>query len=299
MLLALAAANDATKPFVARYAPVILRRADEVRLCFATFRHLFQAGEHGRHTGSLPHSLRKGLADMVTDLSQSLPKIVEAARHEAPSTPAPEKPTAAAAAEAASESVTVTEAPMASEPAPPTSEAPSSTREAAPESSQSAPPLGAQLAEQLKAALASPDLERLLRDAATKLQELADRTATPLTVLEQLLPQLRAAGIVRSERGPAGGYQLNHPPEEITLGRVVRLIQGPLAPIACATRSDAESCPMELGCSLQATWSAVRDATIAILDSTTFADLAARASGRWTDPVPVSLAGERPVTAGA
>ena len=122
-----------------------------------------------------------------------------------------------------------------------------------------------------------------------KLQELAERTATPVTVLEQLLPQLRAAGIVRSERGPAGGYRLNHRPADITLGRVVRLIQGPLAPIACATRSDAETCPMELGCSLQATWSAVRDATIAILDETTFADLAARAGGRWTEPLPVAV----------
>jgi Rrf2 family protein len=122
-----------------------------------------------------------------------------------------------------------------------------------------------------------------------KLQELADATSTPITVLEQLLPQLRAAGIVRSERGPTGGYRLNHPPGDITLGRVVRLIQGPLAPIACATRHDPEGCPMELGCSLQETWSAVRDATIAILDATTFADLAARAGGRWVDvAVPVA-----------
>jgi Rrf2 family protein len=124
-----------------------------------------------------------------------------------------------------------------------------------------------------------------------KLHELADATSTPVTVLEQLLPQLRAAGIVRSERGPTGGYRLNHRPDQITLGRVVRLIQGPLAPIGCATRHDAEPCPMELGCSLQETWAAVRDATIAILDSTTFADLAARAGGRWEpDAVAVALA---------
>jgi Rrf2 family protein len=122
-----------------------------------------------------------------------------------------------------------------------------------------------------------------------KLQELADATSTPITVLEQLLPQLRAAGIVRSERGPTGGYRLNHSPGDITLGKVVRLIQGPLAPIACATRHDPEGCPMELGCSLQETWSAVRDATIAILDATTFADLVARAGGRWVDAgVPVA-----------
>lgn len=120
-------------------------------------------------------------------------------------------------------------------------------------------------------------------DQPHKLQELAEATATPVTVLEQVLPQLRTGGIVRSERGPSGGYRLNHPPEEITLSRVVRLIQGPLAPISCATRHEPEPCAMELGCSLQATWAEVRDATIAILEATTFADLAARASGRWTD----------------
>jgi hypothetical protein len=69
VLLALAAANDATKPFVARYAPAILRRADEIRLCFAAFRHLYQAGEHGRHRGSVPHSLRKGLAAALAQCS--------------------------------------------------------------------------------------------------------------------------------------------------------------------------------------------------------------------------------------
>jgi Rrf2 family protein len=120
-----------------------------------------------------------------------------------------------------------------------------------------------------------------------KIQELADATATPVTVLEQVLPQLRSAGIVRSERGPSGGYRLNHTPEEITLGQVVRLIQGPLAPISCATRAQPEPCAMEVGCALQETWASVRDATIAILDATTFADLAARSGGRWTDGVPV------------
>jgi Rrf2 family transcriptional regulator, cysteine metabolism repressor len=118
-------------------------------------------------------------------------------------------------------------------------------------------------------------------DRPRKIHELAELTATPVSVLEQLLPQLRGAGIVRSERGPAGGYRLNHPPEEITLGRIVRIVQGPLAPISCATRHEPEPCPMEVGCSLRETWAEVRDATIAILDRTTFAGLAERAGGRW------------------
>jgi hypothetical protein len=69
VLLALAAANDRTKRFVARYAPDILRRADEIRVAFATFRHLFQAGVDGRHRGALPHSLRKGLAAALAKCS--------------------------------------------------------------------------------------------------------------------------------------------------------------------------------------------------------------------------------------
>jgi hypothetical protein len=69
VLLALAAANPGTKPFVARYAPAILRRAAEVRLCFAAFRHLFQAGADGLHTGSVPHGLRKGLAAVLARCS--------------------------------------------------------------------------------------------------------------------------------------------------------------------------------------------------------------------------------------
>lgn len=117
-----------------------------------------------------------------------------------------------------------------------------------------------------------------------KLEEIARLTAVPQSVLEQVMPVMRTAGIVRSERGPAGGYRLNRSPEEITLERVVRLFQGQLAPIGCATRSQPEMCPMMLACSLKGVWEEVRDATITILGRTTFADLAQRAGGPWTDP---------------
>jgi Rrf2 family protein len=115
-----------------------------------------------------------------------------------------------------------------------------------------------------------------------KMREIAERTRVPESLLEQIMAQLRGAGIVRSERGPHGGYRLNHAPEEITLERVVRLFQGPLAPIACATRSEPEACPMELGCTLRDTWREVRDATISILEQKSFAELARRAAGPWT-----------------
>ena len=115
-----------------------------------------------------------------------------------------------------------------------------------------------------------------------KLEELARRTAVPQSVLEQVMPTMRTAGVVRSERGPSGGYRLNKKPEEITLERIVRLFQGPLAPISCATRHNPEPCPMTVGCTLRDVWEEVRDATISLLGGVTFADLAADAGGPWT-----------------
>lgn len=116
-----------------------------------------------------------------------------------------------------------------------------------------------------------------------KLRDLADRTAIPLSVLEQVMPILRTAGVVRAERGRSGGYRLNHLPEEITLETVVRLFEGQLAPIPCATRHEPEPCPMMEGCSLRSVWSEIRDFTISLLERTTFADLAADAGGPWRD----------------
>lgn len=120
-----------------------------------------------------------------------------------------------------------------------------------------------------------------------KLEELAARTGAPQSVLEQVMPTLRTAGIVRSERGPTGGYRLNNPPEEITLERVVRLFQGQLAPIGYATRRNPDSCPRFVADSLRDAWGEVRDATIEILERTTFADLAKHAGGRWNEDLAV------------
>ena len=130
----------------------------------------------------------------------------------------------------------------------------------------------------------------LKKGGPMKLEEIARLTAVPQSVLEQVMPVMRTAGIVRSERGPSGGYRLNRSPEEITLERVVRLFQGQLAPIGCATRSQPEVCPMMLACSLKEVWEEVRDATIEILGRTTFADLARRAGGPWTDPTLLPVA---------
>ena len=129
--------------------------------------------------------------------------------------------------------------------------------------------------------------------APLKLEELARRTAVPQSVLEQVMPTMRTAGLVRSERGPGGGYRLNKRAEEITLERVVRLFQGQLAPIGCATRHNPEPCPMTVGCTLRDVWEEVRDATISLLGGVTFADLAARAGGPWLDSTLIAASSER------
>ena len=123
----------------------------------------------------------------------------------------------------------------------------------------------------------------------TSKAEIAERTAVPPSYLEQIMAQLRGAGVVRSERGRFGGYRLNHAPAEITLERVVRVFEGQLAPIGCATRSSPEPCPMYVGCTLRDVWLEVRDATISLLESIDFASLAARAGGPWLDPSLVTV----------
>jgi Rrf2 family protein len=110
-----------------------------------------------------------------------------------------------------------------------------------------------------------------------KLDAIAETADAPRSVLEQVMPVLRTGGVVRSERGPAGGYRLNAPAGDITLERVVRLFQGQLAPIDYATRRNPAPCPEIVGRSLREAWIEVRDETIRILGATTFADLAVRA----------------------
>jgi len=113
-------------------------------------------------------------------------------------------------------------------------------------------------------------------DGPTRARDLAVNNVIPLKFLEQILLSLRCAGIVHSRRGRQGGYSLARPPEEITLGEVVRILDGPLAPISCAggTADEPCTCPDEASCGLRLVMIQVRDAVADILDNTTLADVA-------------------------
>ena len=116
---------------------------------------------------------------------------------------------------------------------------------------------------------------------ALSVHQLASRTGIPAKYLEQIMMRLREGQIVSSRRGVHGGYELARRPGDITVGEVVRLMDGPLAPSPCASQSahvacPTYRCPTEVGCVLRGLWTDVRDAIADVLDNTTFGDLADR-----------------------
>lgn len=125
------------------------------------------------------------------------------------------------------------------------------------------------------------ELSTAPRGEAMPLSELADRTRIPSKYLEQILMRLRTARVVRGKRGAHGGYMLARDPERVTVGEVIRAMDGPLAPSLCASQTahtacPAYRCPSEESCVMRGLWAEVRDAIAGIVDQTTFGDLAAR-----------------------
>ncbi len=107
------------------------------------------------------------------------------------------------------------------------------------------------------------------------LRDLADRNHLPVKFLEQIFVTLRNAGIVHSQTGPGGGYTLGRQPDGITLGEVIRVLDGRLAPVSCLSQIDYApcSCPDEKSCLLRQAMTPVRQAIIDVVDQTSLADV--------------------------
>lgn len=108
--------------------------------------------------------------------------------------------------------------------------------------------------------------------------EIAGFAQLPEAFLNHILLTLKNGGLLRSRRGARGGYVLNRPPEHITIGEVARMMDGPLAPISCASVTAYEpcpTCPEPESCRLRLLMRSVRDSISEILDNTTIADLLA------------------------
>ena len=102
-----------------------------------------------------------------------------------------------------------------------------------------------------------------------QISTVAQRTNIPEKFLEQILLALRNGGVLKSKRGVEGGYSLAKDAEDINLGEVIRLLDGPLAPIPCVsvTAYEACSCPDEASCGLRIAMQQVRDSIATILDN--------------------------------
>jgi Rrf2 family protein len=112
--------------------------------------------------------------------------------------------------------------------------------------------------------------------------DIAEANNIPKKFLDAILGELRNAGVVHSKKGPGGGYMLARPPGEIKLGFVIRTLDGPLAPIACASRTayqPCEDCEDVNACAVRLTMVKVRDAMSDILDRLTLADMLALDGG--------------------
>jgi Rrf2 family protein len=109
--------------------------------------------------------------------------------------------------------------------------------------------------------------------------ELADREGLPKKFLEAILLELKRHGLLQSKKGKGGGYFLSRKPTDITLGQVIRVLDGPLALIPCVSQTaymKCEECIDEQTCGIRLAMKEVRDATAQILDNTTLAALNAQ-----------------------
>lgn len=124
-------------------------------------------------------------------------------------------------------------------------------------------------------------------EPVVRIQTISDQQNIPKRFLEQILNDLRSAGIVQSKRGVAGGYRLARPPDQITLASVVRHIEGALAPVSCVSERFYEkcSCPDESHCAIRSVMKEVRDAIVAIVERVTIADLCQRARELQAEPL--------------
>jgi Rrf2 family protein len=119
-------------------------------------------------------------------------------------------------------------------------------------------------------------LARRFGEGPVQIATIAGEEAIPVKFLEVILLQLKGAGVLDSKKGKHGGYLLATPPTELTVGTLIRLLEGPLAPLPCASETQyraCEECPDVQSCGTRIIMRQVRDAIAAVLDQTSLADL--------------------------
>ena len=128
----------------------------------------------------------------------------------------------------------------------------------------------------LKALLTLADEAAKDRPEALTIEEIAKRSGTPKRFLEHILLEIRNAGYIASTRGRSGGYQLIKPPAEVSISELLRLIDGPIAPLGCLSRrayQRCDDCADEATCRIRKVFAEVFWTYLVIIDSLALADM--------------------------
>ncbi len=130
------------------------------------------------------------------------------------------------------------------------------------------------------------ELARHYGTGPVSLSEMAEHESLPRPYLEQLVVSLREAGLVLSTRGARGGYELTRPPVAIRMSEVITALEGPIAPMICASDDPhhTEQCQRAGFCNVEQLWQRVRDAIVSALDSMTLEELAEPRLGHPAHP---------------
>lgn len=105
------------------------------------------------------------------------------------------------------------------------------------------------------------------------LRMVAQRQDISESYLEQLISGLRKAGLVKSIRGAQGGYMLATSPDKITVGQIIRVLEGSMAPADCVVEDDFDNCEKAEGCVIRIVWERIRDSINEVVDSITLQDM--------------------------
>ncbi len=116
------------------------------------------------------------------------------------------------------------------------------------------------------------DLALYENQEPVRLRDVAERQNISMKYLEQIISVLQKAGYVKSIRGPQGGYHLMKAPEDYTVGMILRLIEGDLAPVACLL-DEVNQCPRQTSCVTLRLWKELDAAVRGVVDKYTLADL--------------------------
>lgn len=117
------------------------------------------------------------------------------------------------------------------------------------------------------------ELARRYGAGPVRIGDLARAQAIPPRFLEHILSELKRGGFVVSRRGKQGGYMLAQSPVDISVGDIIRFVDGPLEPVLCEQRGGAEPCALRNNCAFEGLWERAAAALSSVLDDTSYQDL--------------------------